>query len=175
MRTFAVITFVAVIAAITSLNALASDTVGQPAPALVVQELTGQQFDLSAERGKVVLINFWATWCSPCRKEMPILNDFYQRYHSKGLELIGVSADSPHDRSDVAKVMASLSYPVAMLDDAKTNDFGSPDQLPTTYVIDRTGIVRAIFIADDKSLSSADLDSSVLPLLGKGTAAKSGG
>src|ERR1700742_3004643 len=83
----------AVIAALApSSKVLAGDEVGQPAPALVVQELNGQQFDLAAERGKVVMVNFWATWCPPCRKEMPMLNDFYQRYHSEGLELIGDSA-----------------------------------------------------------------------------------
>ena len=75
--------------------------VGQPAPSLVVQELDGQTFDLSAVRGKVVVVSFWATWCPPCRAEMPVLDAFYRRYHGQGLEMIGLSADRPHDRSDV--------------------------------------------------------------------------
>jgi len=176
MRTFAVVTLVAVIAAITvSLNALASDTVGQPAPALVVQELNGQPFDLSADRGKVVIVNFWATWCSPCRKEMPALDAFYKRYHSDGLEMIGISADSKHDRSDVKEVAQSLSYPVAMLNDAETNDFGDPDDLPTTWVIGRDGIVRAEFTPDKILVTAKSLDDVVVPLLGKSGASKSGG
>ena len=176
MRTaYAILVLTAILAITPALPAFAGGEVGQTAPALVVQQLDGQPFDLAAERGKVVIVNFWATWCPPCRAEMPMINDFYRRYHSQGLELIGVSADRPHDRSEVAKVMQSLSYPAAILDDAKTNDFGSPDQLPVTYVIDRGGIVRAIFTPDDKALSAADLDASVLPLLGKTAAPKSGG
>jgi hypothetical protein len=57
---------------------------------------------------------------------MPVLDAFYRRYHGQGLEMIGLSADRPHDRSDVSKVMQSFSYPAAMLDDAKVNDFGTP-------------------------------------------------
>ena len=106
--------------------AFASATVGNSAPALDVPELDGQTFDLSAQRGKVVIVNFWATWCPPCREEMPALDAFYRRYHGQGLEMIGVSTDRPHDRSDVTKVMQSYSYPAAMLDDAKINDFGTP-------------------------------------------------
>lgn len=145
--------------------------VGQPAPQLVVKELSGQTFDLSAQRGKVVVVNFWATWCPPCRQEMPALDAFYRQYHGQGLEMIGLSSDRPHDRSDVIKVMQSLSYPAAMLDDVVTNDFGTPDQLPLTFVIDREGTVRAKFVPDDKPLSTEVLDASVKPLLEK-TAAK---
>jgi cytochrome c biogenesis protein CcmG, thiol:disulfide interchange protein DsbE len=173
--TFSTLALTTIIVLAPAVGAFATGEVGQPAPALVVQELDGQQFDLAAERGNVVLVNFWATWCSPCRAEMPMINDFYHRYHSQGLELIGVSADSPQDRSEVAKVMQSLSYPAAMLDDVKTNGFDSPDQLPVTYVIDRAGIVRAIFTSNDKALSATDLDASVLPLLGTPVTPKPGG
>ncbi|TLY80884.1 MAG: TlpA family protein disulfide reductase [Gammaproteobacteria bacterium] len=72
--------------------------VGDPAPALLVPELDGHGFDLSALRGKVVIVNFWATWCAPCRAEMPVLDAFYRRYHAQGLELLGLSIDDAHDR-----------------------------------------------------------------------------
>ena len=111
------------------LSAFAATEVGQPAPALVVQELDGKTFDLSAARGKVVVVSFWATWCPPCRKEMPVLDALYRRYRGQGLEMIGLSADRPHDRSDVTKMMQAFSYPAAMLDDAKVNDFGTPSAL----------------------------------------------
>jgi hypothetical protein len=71
--------------------------------------------------------------------------------------------------------MQSLSYPAAMLDDAKTNGFDNPDELPVTYVIDRAGIVRAIFTPGNKVLSATDLDASVVPLLGKPVTPKPGG
>ena len=151
--------------------ALASATVGNPAPALVVPELDGQAFDLSAQRGKVVVVNFWATWCPPCREEMPALDAFYRRYHGQGLEMIGLSADRPHDRSDVLKVMQSFSYPAAMLDDAKVNDFGSPDVLPVTFVIDRGGVIRAKLTSDRTPVSEKSLTDAVVPLLPQNPAA----
>src|SRR5208282_5964094 len=106
-------------------------------------KLNGQTFDLSAQRGKVVIVSFWATWCPPCREEMPALDAFYRRYHGNGLEMIGLSADRPHDRSDAIKVMQSYTYPAAMLDDASVNDFGTPSSLPMTVIVDSNGVVRA--------------------------------
>lgn len=141
--------------------------VGQPAPSLVVQELDGKTFDLSTVRGKVAVVSFWATWCPPCRKEMPVLDALYRRYHSQGLEMIGLSADRPHDRSEVIKVMQSFSYPAAMLDDAKVNDFGAPAELPKTVVIDDHGIVRAELTPDQTPVTEQSLSAAVLPLLGQ--------
>jgi cytochrome c biogenesis protein CcmG/thiol:disulfide interchange protein DsbE len=145
--------------------AFASATVGAAAPPLVVQELGGQTFDLASLRGQVVIMNFWATWCPPCRKEMPLLNDFYRRYHERGLEMIGVSVDRLHDRSDVQKVMRAFSYPAAMLNDAQADGFGTPPALPVTYVIDRNGIVRAKITPEATPLSEDRLAQMVLPLV----------
>ena len=139
--------------------------VGQPAPALVAQELSGQTFDLAAQRGKVVVVNFWATWCPPCRKEMPALDAFYRKYHSQGLEMIGMSVDRPHDRSEVRNVMQSYSYPAAMSEDANVNDFGSPDTVPLTIVVDNKGIVRAKLTPDETAVTEKTLAAAVLPLL----------
>jgi cytochrome c biogenesis protein CcmG, thiol:disulfide interchange protein DsbE len=146
-------------------SASASADVGLPAPALVVDETGGSSFDLAALRGKVVVINFWATWCPPCRKEMPALDAFYRQYHAKGVELIGLSADRPHDRKDVESVAKSLSYPVAMLQDAKDNGFGEPASLPETFVVDGKGVVRAKFLPDAGDVTVESLSAAVLPLL----------
>jgi cytochrome c biogenesis protein CcmG, thiol:disulfide interchange protein DsbE len=151
--------------------AFASATIGQAAPALIVPELNGQAFDLRTLRGKVVLINFWATWCPPCRKEIPALDAFYKQYHAKGLELIGLSVDRPHDRKDVEQMMQSLSYPVAMLDDAKDNGFGPPSVLPETFVIDSNGVIRAKFDPDENGVTQESLAAAVLPLLSQPTSA----
>jgi cytochrome c biogenesis protein CcmG, thiol:disulfide interchange protein DsbE len=150
--------------------ASASATMGEAAPALVVPELNGKTFDLSSERGKVVIINFWATWCSSCRDEMPALNAFYRRYHDEGLAMIGVSADRPHDRSEVIKMMAKISYPVAMMRDADSNGFGSPAILPTTFIVDREGIVRTKLTPDQTRITGNSLAALVLPLLQSKTA-----
>jgi len=145
----------------------AAAIVGNAAPALSVPEPDGQTFDLSAQRGKVVIVNFWATWCPPCREEMPALDAFYRRYHSQGLEMIGLSADRPHDRSDVVRVMKSFSYPAAMLNDAKVNDFGAPSVLPVTFVVGRDGVVRARLTPDETPVTEKSLADAVLPLLGQ--------
>jgi len=89
---------------------LAATEVGQTAPPLIVRELDGQSFDLAAQRGKVVLVDFWATWCPPCRQEMPVLDAVYRRYRDQGLAVIGVSVDSSHDRSAVGKLMQAFAY-----------------------------------------------------------------
>jgi cytochrome c biogenesis protein CcmG/thiol:disulfide interchange protein DsbE len=104
---------------------------------------------------------------------MPALNAFYQRYHDRGLEVIGLSADRPHDRSEVIKVMQSFSYPAAMLDDAKVDGFGEPGVLPTTYVIDAQGNVRAKLTPNEKPVTEQSLAAAVLPLLPEPTATQS--
>jgi len=156
--------------------ALGATDVGQPAPAFTAAELDGRGFDLGALRGKVVVVNFWATWCPPCREEMPALDAFYRQYHEQGLDMIGISADRPRDRDDVVKMMRAFAYPAAMLRDARINGFGAPEALPVTYVIDRTGVVRAKFVPkSDTGLSEQDLADAVLPLLSHGSSAAQAG
>ena len=135
--------------------------VGHPAPPLILAQLDGREFNLAAERGKVVIVNYWASWCSPCRAEMPQLDAFYRRHHAQGLELLGVSVDDPSDRATVVRVMKSFTYPAALAAAAKVNDFGAPLAVPTTWIIDAHGIVRARLVAGNaaamESLAKAAL------------------
>jgi cytochrome c biogenesis protein CcmG, thiol:disulfide interchange protein DsbE len=139
----------------------AAPAVNNAAPALVLAELGGETFDLAKLRGKVVLVNYWATWCAPCKKEMPLLNSFYRRYHEQGVEIIGISADRPQDFAKMRKMSGALAYPTTTLDKISQNGFGPPEGFPLTYVIDREGIVRDKFIDVREEL----LHDVVLPLL----------
>jgi len=163
----AVLSFAMVLAGlkISGAQVQAAGIIGQPAPALSVETLDGQSFDLAARRGKVVIVAFWATWCPPCRSEMPVLDAFYRRYHTQGLELIALSTDDARARSEVVKVMKSFSYPGALADDATANGFGDPSALPVTYVVDTRGIVRARLAQDAGVVTETSLSQAVLHLL----------
>ena len=135
--------------------------IGVSAPALVVTELDGQIFDLAKLKGKVVLVNYWATWCEPCKKDMPKLDAFYRHHQGQNLEMIGISVDRPNDLSKVRKITASLAYPVAVLKDITVDGFGEPEGVPITWIIDADGKVR------DRMIDVRDelLSTLVVPLL----------
>ena len=142
-------------------SALAEPAIDAPAPTLVLSELGGQTFDLSKLRGKVVLVTYWATWCAPCKKEMPIFDAFYRRYRARGLEIIGISADRPQDFVKMRKMSGMLAYPTATLNQITDDGFGPPEGFPLTYVVDGSGIIRDKFIDIREQL----LRDVVLPLL----------
>jgi|HubBroStandDraft_4_1064222.scaffolds.fasta_scaffold650322_1 cytochrome c biogenesis protein CcmG/thiol:disulfide interchange protein DsbE len=144
----------------------AAPVLNEAAPPLVVTTLEGQPLDLSNLRGKVVLVNYWATWCAPCRKEMPMLDAFYRRYQSQGLELIGISVDFTRDGAKIRKAAKDVAYPIALSSEVSVNGFGPSQGVPVTYVIDADGIVRGRFGAVPRSL----LNDVVIPLLPRPTA-----
>jgi cytochrome c biogenesis protein CcmG, thiol:disulfide interchange protein DsbE len=141
--------------------ARAAPTIGDAAPALVLTALDGKTFDLGKLRGKTVLVNYWATWCAPCRKEMPKLDAFYRRYHSRGLEIIGISIDFPRDFAKMRKAAAAVHYPSAVASAITDDGFGTPQGVPVTWIIDVDGKVR------DRLIDVRDelLDGIVVPLL----------
>jgi peroxiredoxin len=115
------------------------------APEVVFTTLTGEKISLHALRGKVVLINFWATSCAPCVHEMPRLAQAYRRLHAGGLEIIAVPAsyDPPNAVLDYSQ-SRQLPFPVALdIDDGIAQAFGGLKAVPTTVVIDRDGNIVA--------------------------------
>ena len=110
--------------------------IGEKAPSLVVSLLDGRTVDLASLQGKVVLIHFWASWCVPCREEIPALESYYRYAHLKGLEIISLSVDRERVRSTVEKIAALISYPVAMVAEAENDGFEMPDALPFTWLVD---------------------------------------
>ena len=153
----------ALAAAFATDRASAAPEIGEAAPPLVLTAIDGTSIDLAKLRGKVVLVNFWATWCAPCRKEMPTLDAFYRRHRGQGFELIGISIDFARDAAKMRKVAAGLAYPAVGIKDIEVNGFGAPEGVPVTYVIDGEGIIRDKFIAVPNKL----LNDVVVPMLAK--------
>ena len=139
--------------------------VGHPAPVLVARQFDGQTLDLAAQRGHVVLLNFWASWCGPCREEMPQLDALAHEFHDRGLVVIGLSADDRHDRADAVKAARTLGYALGMLSEATRNDFGMPRGLPLSFLIDRDGVIRNVLSANRGAISAAALRSAVVALI----------
>jgi len=113
------------------------------APEFVRTDLAGHPVDLAALRGRVVLLNFWATWCAPCQVEIPRFISWQSKYAADGLQIIGVSMDD--DSAPVATLVRTrgVNYPVVMGDEEIGLLYGGVLGLPVTYLIDRQGIVRA--------------------------------
>ena len=124
---------------------VAQSLVNRKAPSFVRRDLTGQRVDTAQLSGKVVLLNFWATWCAPCRIEMPMFSRWQKQYGPSGLAIIGISMDD--DTRPVRKLVNALSidYPIALGDAALGKRYGGVLGLPLTFLIDRKGIVRSRF------------------------------
>ncbi len=116
--------------------------VGRPAPSFMATLLDGTRFDLAAHRGEVVIVNFWATWCAPCREEMPAFDALQQAYRDQGLQIVAVSMDDPELRERVLKLAQGFSYPMAMAGDTQAAGYGRIWRLPISFVIDRQGLLR---------------------------------
>lgn len=115
----------------------------KPAPEFVRTTLDHRRIDLNAYRGKVVLLDFWASWCAPCQLEMPRFVAWQNRYASRGLQVIGISMDDDPALARQACRKLKLNYPVAM-GDAKLGElYGGILSLPITFLIDTHGDIRA--------------------------------
>ncbi len=114
-----------------------------PAPDFRVQDLQGNILSLADFRGKVVFLNFWATWCPPCREEIPDFSDAFTQNKSKGLMIIGLSVDemSPEELTSFA-VRNKITYPVAFATSKISEDYKPGQFIPTTFVIDKQGRIR---------------------------------
>ena len=139
--------------------------VGAAAPAFTVKTLDGRTLSLASLHGKVVLLNFWATWCPPCRAEMPALEQFYQQHHNEGLEIIAVSVEDDSDETKVRAAAAAYTFPLALISGATVEGYGRIWRLPLTFVIDRAGVLRKSDWTGEQPISAASLDEYVLPYL----------
>ncbi len=124
-------------------SATAAPEVGEAVPALKGKLFSGEPFDLSQMRGKVVLVNFYSSYCSFCAYEIGNLENFYEQHHDQGFEVIVVGIDSLEDRARVERMLGIYGLPGVMADDLEQSGFERKYPTPTSFVIDRDGILRS--------------------------------
>lgn len=140
--------------------------VGSPSPDIQAKLLdSGAVFQTSALRGKTIIVNFWATWCVPCRAEMPLLQSYYDKHKAEGLEVVAISMDDAKDVAAVRKMAQTFTFPVALKGEADFKGLGRIWRMPSTFVIDKNGILRKNGHVGDAELTQTELEAVVTPLL----------
>jgi peroxiredoxin len=134
------------IAAILSapVGAQAEGLVGQPAPDFALRSLGDANLRLSEHLGDVIIINFWATWCGPCRQEMPLLDEIYNKYKLAGLTLLSVNIDDTSERATEMARTLKVTYPVLFDERKEVSRAYEVGSMPVTVLIDREGVVRYV-------------------------------
>ncbi len=134
-----------------------------PAPAWTLRDVAGREVSFSDYKGKVVVVDFWATWCGPCKEEIPGYVQLQEKYGAQGFVILGVSLDQqgPPVVKRYAEA-AKINYPLIMGDDSVVAAFGGIDAIPTTFLIDRDGQVRHKKIG---SMATAEYEKIITQLL----------
>jgi peroxiredoxin len=122
-----------------------SASVGDPAPDFSLPTLKDRTVSLGEFKGKVVLLNFWASWCAPCQEELPELQKIYHKFHDRGFELIGINVDKKRANAEKFAKRFALTFPVALDPEASTIEAYLGRAMPMSYLIDREGVVRQLF------------------------------
>jgi cytochrome c biogenesis protein CcmG/thiol:disulfide interchange protein DsbE len=133
-----------------------SPLIGKAAPPFALEDMNGKKVSLESYRGKAVLINFWATWCGPCKIETPWLVELRGKYEAQGFEVLGVDTEGDDlkksdlagwakDKGEIAKFVEQekMPYPVLVDGDSISEPYGGLDSLPTSFFVDRNGVVVA--------------------------------
>ncbi len=124
---------------------------GKPAPEFKLKTIDGREVSLSDYRGKVVLINFWATWCPPCKEEMPLFESVYRKYKDRGFEILAVSTDTDIDVVKKFVGEYKLSF-VVLYDDKNIASLYNVQGLPTSFLVDREGKIVKVRLGKYKEI-----------------------
>ena len=115
--------------------------VGATAPPATLAALDGQRISTTQLLGQVVILTFWATWCEPCREELPLLSRYADQHAGAGLRVLGFGLDSPDELPEVRKVARTLSFPVGLLANSSAPGHGRIWRLPVNFTVDRAGLL----------------------------------
>ncbi len=133
---------------------------GEPAPPLALPDLSGRSVDLASLRGRVVAVNFWASWCGPCQMEIPDLAEVWKEHRGRCFELLGVAEESA--REDVLQMAPGIPYPILVDAGAEAITPWRVVGYPRTYLVDAEGKVRRVF---QGALRKRELEEAIRPLL----------
>ena len=149
---------------------------GKSAPPFSLEDLSGKKVSLAGYKGKALLINFWATWCAPCKIETPWLIELRNKYAGQGFEILGISTEGDDlkkddkagwakDKAAIAKFVAQekMPYPVLIDGDSLSQEYGGLDAMPTSFFVDRKGTVVA---AQMGLTSESDIEANIKKALG---------
>lgn len=120
----------------------AANAPGEMADDFTLKSRSGENLRLAEQRGQVLLINFWASWCGPCRQEMPLLDALHQRYESLGVAVWGINVDDDPAKAEKILKDIPVSFPVLFDPDSAVSKRYGVDSMPTTVLVDRNGKVR---------------------------------
>ena len=127
-----------------ALPALAGSAAGGLAPPFTLASRSGGDVSLAHYKGQVVMINFWASWCGPCRQEMPLLESIYRRYGKMGFTLLGVNVEPDSQAANEWLKLTPVSFPILYDKDSKVSKLYDVAGMPSTVIIDRSGKLRML-------------------------------
>lgn len=155
-------------AALPATNAMANSLhVGQPAPPAMLVTLDGRHIASANLRGRVVILTFWATWCVPCREELPLLSAYAQSHAAQGLTVLAFSLDAPEDLVRVKQVAQLFAFASGLLVNSSVPGYGRIWHIPVNFIIDRQGkLVDDGWKDKQPTWTAQRLDRIVTPLLG---------
>jgi thiol-disulfide isomerase/thioredoxin len=147
---------------------------GKQAPAFALTSLDGKKVSLADYKGRPVLVNFWATWCGPCKVEMPWFEEFRKQYAAQGFEILGLADDVDAGKDMIAKVAnkAGVSYPILLTDGKVQTAYGGLEVLPMSFYVDRNGVI----VEQTAGLGSKEqIEANIKKTIASGAVAQAGG